>query len=337
MIFYYPNTINWWYHLQRPQQILKALARLGHKCYFVNKIVNLPGCVNPHKVVKESEKLYIVPPTLEMAFDFDVLYYTFPPSGRPVLKQKNPEIVIFDVIDEPEGIFEFWNIGNAWNNAVGNADIVLASARSLYRKAKQYNDNVHMVPNGVEYGLFSATWPMPEEMADLKGPIVGYSGMIATWVDLELIEYAASQLPDYNFVLLGSEMNAQLETDLDNIHKLGHVNYERVPAFVSNFDVCILPFRINDPVIKGTNPIKLWEYLATGKPVISTNIPEAQGLRGVKTTTSSNDFIREIYYAIAGDPPYYQHLRRELAQKNTWDVRAETILAAIDEFKVNNG
>jgi len=105
-------------------------------------------------------------------------------------------------------------------------------------------------------------------------PIIGYIGTIAPWVDMRLINTMARSLPNYEFVIIGPLLKQPGLALLNkNMYYLGHRHYSVLPQYLSNFSYCLIPFKMTE-MTKGVNPIKLWEYLASGIPILSTPIPE---------------------------------------------------------------
>jgi len=134
-----------------------------------------------------------------------------------------------------------------------------------------------------------------EEIATLGRPVIGFFGLIAKWVDFDLIRYLAQARPEWSFVLIGKlETDATLLRDLSNVHLIGRREYNLLPAYCKGFDVAMLPFAVNALTV-AANPLKLREYLAAGLPVVSTAIPEAEKFDGlVSIGRSHQQFLEQI-------------------------------------------
>lgn len=156
------------------------------------------------------------------------------------------------------------------------ADLVLASASDLAEGCARYSSNVHYVPHGVDHAHFKQALDpgaLPEDLAAIPAPRVGFFGLIHEWVDVELIGRLADALP-YQFVLIGAsnqDMSAVLSRP--NVHHLGRKPFATLPHYSRGFDAAIVPFRSTE-LTKSVNPIKLREYAAAGLPVVSTGLPE---------------------------------------------------------------
>lgn len=156
------------------------------------------------------------------------------------------------------------------------ADLVLASAEDLAARCRGYGATVHYVPHGVEHAHFAAALedgPLPDDLAAIPGPRVGFFGLIHEWVDIELIGALADRL-DFSFVLIG-DSNQDLSRILErrNVFHLGRKPYAELPSYCRGFHASIVPFRVSELTLS-VNPIKLREYAAAGLPVVATALPE---------------------------------------------------------------
>jgi GT2 family glycosyltransferase len=154
---------------------------------------------------------------------------------------------------------------------------------------------------------------------------------LADWFDADLVSYVASQRPSYTFVLVGGVFSpeiAQLQ-NRPNVKLLGQQPYETMPQYVYDFDVCIIPFKVNS-ITAATDPVKLYEYLAAGKPIVTTALPELAPYRDfVLMAETHGEFLRQLDKAIVQDDPTQIPLRKALARDNTWAVRYEQIVAGL--------
>jgi glycosyltransferase involved in cell wall biosynthesis len=147
-------------------------------------------------------------------------------------------------------------------------------------------------------------------------------------VDSQAVAVAAKQLPYWDFILIGPQFGGR-EIFGRNIYHLGMRAYERLPAYLHEMDVTLIPF-VDNHVTRAANPVKLWEYLATGKPVVSTPIPEVLPLRGLVRIAESANLAREI--ASAMNDHYLQAERVALARANSWEARYEAIAKFLPEL-----
>jgi glycosyltransferase involved in cell wall biosynthesis len=162
------------------------------------------------------------------------------------------------------------------------ADAVIVSSAPLLEDKRRHNANAFLVTHGVEVEHFrracSPATVVPEEIAGLPKPVIGFFGLIADWVDLQLIRRLAMARPQWSFVFIGkSDTDLAPLRGLENVHLLGRREYEDLPAYCKGMDVAILPFVVNTLTL-AANPLKLREYLAAGLPVVATDIPEIRRL-----------------------------------------------------------
>jgi glycosyltransferase involved in cell wall biosynthesis len=242
--------------------------------------------------------------------------------------------VIYDLIDD-------WS---AYQDAPGyflqtepyllqNADIVTATAKPLYQRALQYNKNTHLCPNAADLEHFAEArrrWEKPKDLPERK-PIVGFFGIIREWFDVGLIRYAGLHRPQFRFCLIGGYSQNVFEQlrDLENVHFLGEKNYSVLPQYLSYFNVTMIPF-ITNGLIRSTNPIKVYEYLAGGKPVVATYIPEIENMPFVYLSKGSVEFVKNLDQAIEASPDL-----REIdafLEEQTWTKRFDTIERAIKKL-----
>jgi len=175
-----------------------------------------------------------------------------------------------------------------------------------------------------------------ENIIKMNKPIIGYYGALASWFDYDLIKHLANKRPEYNIVLFGVKYDDSLDkSDINkysNIHFLGSKNYNVLQNYASKFSVCTIPFLIND-ITKATSPVKLFEYMALGKPIVTTAMPECQKYKSVLISNTFDEFINLIDNAInITDPNYFSLLEKE-ALENTWYEKAKIIINLIKKYE----
>ncbi len=184
------------------------------------------------------------------------------------------------------------------------ADLVLTGTYSLYEKKRQYNGNIHFIACGVDFEHFHRACDenirIPDEMVSIRADkILGYFGEIGDRIDWPLLREIGTRHPEWAIVLIGGVSRVSDEIDgIDNIHILGKRSYDELPGYIKGFDVCLIPFRIDD-LTRYIYPTKLLEYLSAGKPVISSPIPDVErffaGIVGIAAdVVSFEDEMRKI-------------------------------------------
>ncbi len=332
----YPPTLDYHYLVQRPQQLMKSFSELDVPSYYLNN----PSPQNNvgQGIEKLNENFYLfnyVDPAPYLQNLRPVVYYTSA-AQVDMIGQYNPALVVFDSVDEPSEEFESWR--PFYDKAVRSADIVLTTSDKLFNLASAINPNCHLVTNGCDFEHFSnRIHARPAEIANLKGPIIGYIGVVATWVDVDLIISVADRYPESNVVVVGPLYNVNEVPHRPNVHWLGFKTYEQLPAFAQSFDVGLVPFRVSS-MTDAVNPIKMWEYMATGAPIVTTALPEARKYGDlVFVCETDEEFIVSVGRAIAEKSPERRHQRILLAEQNSWKVRAGHILRLIQEGLATRG
>lgn len=220
---------------------------------------------------------------------------------------------------------------------VAESDLVVVTSRKLEASAQGRARSLVLVPNACEpehFARVDAAEPSPAELAGLRSPIIGYFGAISEWFDFDLVRHAARAHPEWTFVLIGSTFGAPPHDDLvraPNVRFLGEKPYGALPSYLARFDVATIPFRLT-PLIEATSPVKFFEYLAAGKPVVASRLPElVPHARLVELADSPEEFTRALERALRDTSPERVAERRAFAAQNTWSSRARELLQRADE------
>jgi len=215
------------------------------------------------------------------------------------------------------------------DDLVKNSDLVLTINDRLNSRAKLNNQNSYTLKNGTAISICSNP-ERPPPLASLKGPIIGYSGLRVSFrMDTELINELAEKRPDWNFVFIGPASGEDplkyCAKNHQNIHLLDAVDYALLPSYIANFDVCILPNLINAHTL-GNDPIKLYDYLATGKPIVSTPTAGVEALRELlQIAQGQDDFAHAIEDALHNDSDEKRDLRLKTSQLHSWTARTNEL------------
>jgi len=214
------------------------------------------------------------------------------------------------------------------------ADLVVTSSEILWRERRQENPRTFFIPHGVDVDHFSRALDpglrVPMDVGGLPRPIVGYFGLIADYVDLELIAEAARMQPHWSFVLVGGwATSLRALSGLANVHLLGRRPYDSLPGYCRAFDVGVIPFRMNALTVR-VNPIKLREYLAAGLPVVSTPLPEVARYRAlVHLADSPKMFVEEIERALGERSEPFLAQRLLAMRAESWESRVGEVCRLI--------
>ncbi len=347
-IVIYPATIDWGHLFQRPQQLAISFANHGYIFFYCTGNYNVD---NVHGFKKIRDYLYLcnVPMEVFRLLKKPIYLISYTPN-KVYIPIFNSPFIIYDHIDELEVFYNFnKKMEDDHQELLREADIVIATAKRLLEKDKNVREDVILCQNGVDYNIFQISKKKEElkypndlkPLLDMKRPIIGYYGAMAPWLDYELIKFAAENRGNYNFVLIGPDYDGLLKSRLKeynidscvNVFWLGAKNYEEIPIYLAFFDVAIIPFKINN-ITLSTSPIKLFEYMAGGKPVVTTDLPECREISGLLISKTKEEFVEYLDKAIIlkNDTDYLQLLDKH-ARENTWDAKVELIINRINQLK----
>lgn len=214
------------------------------------------------------------------------------------------------------------------------ADIVFVAPPALLPVKQAQNPQTRFSPHGVDAKLFArASDPateIPSVARNLKGPVIGYFGSIHEWIDVELIAWLAQSRPHWTFLLVGYAAIKVTELEaLPNVVLAGAQPYASLPAWAKAFDAAIIPYRRNRQV-ENANPLKLREYLATGKPVVAVGNPEiARFSSVVRIAEGREDFLAALEQVLAQGPEHGAAERMAAVADQTWDRRVEDVLREV--------
>ena len=355
------SLIDWHFRIQRPQHLSKGLSRIGKRVFFISNqfidssapgysIEQLSGAENLYliklnvtgapAIYFESASLetqeHIAQSLAELALDFAIVSSVAIVEHAywyPITRRLPNSLRVYDCMDHHEG---FGNVAEKLvaieRQMIGESDLVVVTSDWLANTARQHNTNVALVRNAGEYEHFAN--PQTERYVDAQGrKIIGYFGAIAEWFDLELVRKTALANPGALVLLVGSDTVGAKKVlqDLANVVLTGEVPYDRLPYYLHAFDVCLLPFKVN-ALTQATNPVKVYEYLASGLPVVCVDLPETIQFEGlVDRAPTADEFIRLVTARLSdAGTEELQMQRRKFASEQTWNHRAHALIEAIE-------
>jgi len=205
-------------------------------------------------------------------------------------------------------------------------DIIVYSAKTLEDYIAKYKNKAHYVPNGVDINHFAnSSKNMPDDLKNIPKPIAIYIGAIDDWFGLDFLYEVAMQCKDISFVLIGDPViEISKLNKLPNFYLLGRKNYNQIPQYLNNSEVGIITFDVSHPVVDTVNPIKLYEYMACGLPVVSTSWKELELINSPALLAKSpEEFSKSLHEALeSGKDQKYL----DFAKGNSWDKRFEEII-----------
>lgn len=270
----------------------------------------------------------------------DVIFWFYFPSplNADVMRRAKASLTIYQIMSSAEAVRPHPAFIEANNAMLEGCDLILANSGRLRVQASRHNTSAHLFRAGVSLELFepARTVEKPDDLQGIDEPIVGYVGALHEWVDLELIRAVAASMPDFQFVLVGPIVrDVEVLRGLPNVRFLGQKPHGEVPRYVRFFDVCIIPY-VRDAYTETTYPAKLNEYLALGKPVVATPLPELvdynQEFDGVlRLAGDAPAFASALREAVEGNAPERQAHYRCVAGKNAWTAIVEAMSGLIEE------
>lgn len=359
--------VDWHTRIQRPQHLANALAARDHRCFYLNPNLGrefpspvrtgsrLAVCriadriwevhtglpaepVFHHRMLTTAESLQVANSLEQVLRGFDcrelLIVCQFPlwTDVANHLRSRFRAVFVYDCHDLLSGFARISpEILASENQLFEQADFSVFTARTLIEQLRgQYpalGEASVVIRNGVDLGHFQ---PVPGG----KSKVVGYVGSLDDWFDLEAVWQAALDHPGAEFVFLGRIENAkvkQLET-LPNVRFYGEIPYARLPGYLAEFDIALIPFLIT-PLTLATNPIKLYEYFACGLPVVSTALPEVrQYSELLYLAQSAQEFSDQVGRALAESDAALREARRAAARQESWQARADQLLDAVEMY-----
>jgi glycosyltransferase involved in cell wall biosynthesis len=354
-------VIDWSYQRQRPQQIALELGRRGHRVFYLAEQfapAELPRpylfwgspaenvylvqlrCPEPHPSIYKSAPTPAQAAALTEAVAMlrrncaieRTISIVDLPFWRAIAAAQERNVLVYDCMDHHAGFrHNDRRMLEEEDRLIREADLVVTTSARLSERIARLRPNT-LIRNGCEPAHFLRRADRPARSFGDR-PVVGYFGVLDHWFDTELVAGAARTYRDWQFVLVGRRQDCDLDAlrRVPNVRIVDETPYATLPELAQGFDVCIIPFLVNDLTLH-TNPVKLYEYLAAGKPVVGTAMPEimigGEGL--VYVARDRGDFIAKLADAMAGrDNPAYVERRVAYAMKETWADRVDRLENAL--------
>lgn len=356
------SAIDWDFRFQRPQQLARQFAATGHRVFYVSQskwcdpatkaadvrevepnVFHIRLAVSPSPDVYADafsgttadqllESLRVV--RTKMALGRVHQLVQFPAWHEVAVRAREMWgwSITFDCMDDWSDMPRVGStVLEAEFRLVDAADAMTVSSTGLLEKWAARRSDIQLVRNATDLSFFTQECKNNKLLLSDGRPIIGYYGAIAPWFDVPLVAEVARAHPEWRFVLVGaiSDVDVQSLRGLQNVELLGERPYADMPGYLWHFDVCLIPFVLS-PVTKATDPVKVYEYLSSGKPVVSTRLPELESMvNHVYQASGSGEFGRAIEQALSEMDGAQSELRREFAGNNTWSNRLDMLRHAI--------
>jgi GT2 family glycosyltransferase len=346
--------IDWDFRYQRPQQLLARFAEAGHRVFYISLTFRAFG--PPWQITEKRTNVYEVSlrgPALNVYADVlddaarDALFASLDalrqdlaidaavtvvhlPFWWPLARRTREAFrwpVVYDCMDNHAGFSVITPEMLGQEGALtSSADLVVVSSPFLEAEARRHNRNVLLLRNACEYEHFA----LPTKAPGAR-PVIGYYGALEDWIDADLVADVAALRPDWSFILVGRPVSIDQSRlkRLPNVALPGEQPYALVPGWLHQFDVAIIPFK-RTPLTEATNPVKAYEMLAAGKPIVSVPIPEMVALGPlVRLASTAEEMVRAIEDALRPETAEVIEARRAFAREHTWDRRFASLAKAL--------
>jgi glycosyltransferase involved in cell wall biosynthesis len=355
-ILYLP-AVSWSYRFQRPQHLALALARAGHPVLYVDGFLRsrllparhvlhtegglhvlrlrVPGRPDPYREPLDRRAAVRLTETILAGLRHErplmvlVQLPFWAELGRELARRLGCPLV-YDRIDLHVGFPGVpAGIESVEARLIREADLVCATGGLLAERPREVSPQVLLLPNGVDLAAFP-TPAVPRDGGERTA--IGYVGALGPWFDVEAVEAAARALPGWRFRLAGQVEDPEVAAlaGLPNLETVGEIPFADVAGFLAGLDVALVPFR-DLPLTRAVDPVKLYEALAMGLPVVARRLPEtarwAEPL--VYLYDDPESFVRQIRRAVAERRPEATRERRGVAEGESWDRRADALVRAV--------
>jgi UDP-galactopyranose mutase len=361
------SHLRWNFVYQRPQHLLSRLAATRPVFFIEEPEFDADGPVrwersSPHPNVTvlrprtpieapgfTSEQLSLLAPLMQdLARELEsarIVAWLYTPLALPLLRALSPEVVVYDCMDElslflgapPELLTREAELLRC-------ADVMFTGGPSLYQAKQARHPNVHCFPSSVDAAHFrSAREGQPSQVAEavdqagLPHPRLGFYGVIDERLDIGLLAYLAEHRPDWQFVLVGPVVKIDPSTlpHRPNVHYFGQRSYDELPRYLVGWDVCLLPFALNEAT-RFISPTKTLEYMAAERPIVSTPITDVAEPYGdvVYLGSTPEEFLAACDAALGAAPEERARRAarmREVLAGTSWDVTVAAMEKLIAE------
>lgn len=332
-VVYLPTWAQWDVMRQRPQFLLEAFAAAGHPVYFVD----------PREPKERTVGAVTIVPSLQAAPGRHVILYLHFAPLRDLVGRFEDAVVVYDILDDLT-IYEADEVGLPAERTVAHhhpflverADQVIVSNPILAERHAAERPDLVLVENGVDAEQFSTPAPRPEDLPDPGVPLIGYRGAVARWFDFDLLHAVAAVSPQWRFMIVGpvdGRVADEVErvAALPNVTFLGERTSDEMPGYAQAFDAEAVWFLV-DELTKGVTPLKVFESLAAGTPVVSTPLPACETIPAVRTADGPQAFAETLRLALSdATDPEWRSTASAAAHAADWSRRLDPLLSRLDE------
>jgi len=346
--------LRWQFVYQRPQHIISRMSKVMKVLMIEEPVDYNQENENSATILQITDSLHVlqarvsdIPSIANILPNYITnnnisIGWFYSPSFNSLLTSFNFDTVVYDCMDELSFFKEVpQELINQERELLAQVDIIFTAGKSLYESKSELHPNVYCFPSSVDESHFAKALngiAVAAEISNIQTPIVGYCGVIDHQIDLSLLHETAKLLPNISFVMVGplSKITKEELPQEENIHYLGMRSYNELPSYLKAFDIAMMPFAINDAT-KHLSPSKTLEYMAAGKPIISTEITDI--IRDYSTCVSvivtAEDFAESITFLLdKRDQLSLQMEYHDILKNTSWDATASTMQSIIAKFAI---
>jgi UDP-galactopyranose mutase len=322
------SHLRWNFVYQRPQHLMSRFAKKRKVYFFEEPVYDAPSQYNeifedpasgvcivtphitsdtedPNEALRHLLKMFMTSMKIKQ---YVTWYYT--PLSFAFSDHLKPDLLVYDCMDELSS-FRFASplLKDLEKKLFTKADLVFTGGRHLYEAKKSFHSNIFPFPSGIDRDHFTKARKFvkdPADQAAIPHPRIGFYGVIDERFNLKLLKTIAEQRPDWHFVVIGptAKIDASTLPKNTNIHFTGMKDYKELPKYLAGWDVAMMPFELNKAT-KYISPTKTPEFLAAGKPVVSTSIHDVvhpyADKKLVSIADNSNDFVAAIEQLLSAE------------------------------------
>jgi glycosyltransferase involved in cell wall biosynthesis len=363
------SHLRWNFVYQRPQHLLSRFAKHFRVFFIEEPMFHESG--NNLQITLSEENVWIIVPNLQKNLSEDertntqkdllnklfrnmqiesYMFWYYTPMALAISDHFEPELMVYDCMDELSA-FKFAppELKTKEAEMFEKADLIFTGGHSLYEVKKNLHHNIYPFPSSIEKEHFSLARQInldPADQCNIPHPRIGFFGVIDERMDIELVAKIAEQRPDWHFVMIGPVVKIDPESlpKPHNIHYLGSKSYQELPAYLSGWDIAMIPFALNEST-KFISPTKTPEYLSAGRPVVSTSITDVINPYGYKKLVYIADTPEEFIISIEKElnrtdkVTWLEEVDAFLSDNswdNTWKKMLHHIIATYNEKHITN-
>ncbi len=358
------SHLRWNFVFQRPQHLMSRFRKRQRVFFVEEPIYDAPSRYNELNQDPETQ-VWVVTPHLPPSSEGDIeeqrslmdlfistmrienyLLWYYSPMYLPYTQHLKPALVVYDCMDELSAFkFAPAQLREYERQLMQRAELVFTGGFHLYEAKRDQHQNIHPFPSSIDREHFAAARRIqedPVDQASIPHPRIGFYGVIDERFNASLLGDLAERKPEWHFVIIGPVVKIEQSTlpRNPNIHYLGQKHYNELPKYLSGWDIAFMPFALNEST-KYISPTKTPEFLAGGKPVISTSIRDVVVPYGEKDLVCIADTTDEFEKAIehlvvfGKNEAWFERVDKFL-EGNSWDLTVEKMQALIDKAKNKN-